>query len=85
VKKKMSVKRPAYKKSATHPMKALPKVMAHAKGPKKAGGAKKALSGKVSSNFKEHIPVKGKKGGKTKETPQENPFGHGEVIKSGFV
>jgi hypothetical protein len=62
-----------------------PKVKAHPTIKVKAKRGK-ALSGKTSSHFDKHIPVraaKGHKGGKTKPTAQENPFGAGEVIPFG--
>jgi hypothetical protein len=85
-KPKMS-KGAAYKKTATHPMKGMPKVKAHPAKGGAAKGSKAKLTGKTSANFKKMIPVKaakGHKGGKTKETAQENPFGAGETIKYGF-
>lgn len=80
----MTKKRPAYKKTVTKPIGNLPKVKAHPAGPKAAKGHGKALTGKTSSHFDKHIPVKGKGGGKTKTTAQENPFSAGEVIHYGF-
>ena len=65
-----------------------PKVHAH---PGKGGAAKhkaKAVTGNTSSvKGKTQIPVKGAKGhkgGKTKASEQENPFGSGSVIHFGF-
>jgi hypothetical protein len=62
-----------------------PKVKAH---PAKGGAAHmkaKKPSGMTSSvKGNSHIPVKGKGGGKTKDSKQENPFGAGEVIKFGY-
>jgi len=76
-------KRPGYKAVRTVTHKG-PKVASHPKGPKMASRRGKALTGKTSSHFDKHIPVKGKGGGKTKTTAQENPFGAGEVIHYGF-
>ena len=86
-KPKMGMKPAKMKATATHPMKGLPKVKAHPKGPKAAKSKGKALTGKTSSHFSKNIPVKaakGHKGGKTAETDQKNPFGAGETIKYGF-
>lgn len=84
MKKKATAKRPHYKTTATKPIGNNPKVMAHPKGPKAPKGHGKAITGKVSSHFDKHIPVHGKKGGKTAASAQENPFSAGEVIHYGF-